>query len=387
MHREDDDDFSYSPALNQIDRTASLAEPTEPGSADPADPTPAAPPADRPAARSAPPPPPPPAPRPDEPAHSPVPGLLARHTVSLLAGAPFSGRTRFLLPQLENYAAGLPFLGIPCPAPPEQLGMILCGTEPAAIQRRLDQLGLDHLSDPAVFPLAQWSGDIKDPEEYGLLFPDSFPLEGCYRNLTDQAGGRPPRFIIIDSIQMLSPRGRASDFHSVSLLYYWLVAWCRYRNCTILATVVTAKARKDSGYTSVREGIFGSVAWSSRAHAVITIDECKVGDTYRKIQVTSKSYFGAFPTLYATFGEYGRLVLCDDPDLPRTTYLEQLDQRLADADALEFTRGDFLEWGEELAIGTRTVDKWISTRAEAGILTKTGARRSVIYSKSRADEK
>lgn len=390
---DSDDDFSPSPAsLNQIDRSASIAEPpaafTDPADADPEpDLLPTTPPPAVAIPRPSPPPlPPPPAPRPGEPTHSPVPGLLARHTVSVLAGAPFSGRMRFLLPQLENYAAGLPFLGIPCPGEPEQLGMILCGSGPESIQRRIDQLGLDHLSDPAIFPIVKWTGAVKDPDEYGFDFPDSFTLEKCYRELTLIAG-REPKFLIIDAVQMLASRGRASDFHSVSMLYDALEAWNQVHNCTLLTIAVTSKSRGDAGYRTVREGIFGSVAWSSRAHAVITIDECKVGDTFRKVAVTSKSFFGTFPVLYATFGDYGRLVLCDDPDAPRTTSLDQLDQRLAESGQTEFTRGDFLEWGEELGFGTRTVDRWIGTRAEAGILLKTGARRSVIYSKIPEPEK
>ena len=52
-----------------------------------------------------------------------IPGLFPRNTISFLVHTPFSGSTRFILPQFDNYAAGLPFLGFAVPDKPEQLGM------------------------------------------------------------------------------------------------------------------------------------------------------------------------------------------------------------------------------------------------------------------------
>lgn len=382
----EDDFFSAPPTLTQLDRSAYDTDPGPLPHSLPHEPTSESTVLDplcSPGVATAPLSPPSPAIHPDEPTHSPVPGLLARHTVSLLAGAPSSGRTRFLLPQLENYAAGLPFMGIPCPTPPEQLGMILCGTGPESVRRRIDQLGLDHLSDPAVFPIVKWTGAVKDPDEYGFDFPESFTLERAYRQLTDLADGRPPKFLIIDAIQMVSSRGRASDYHAVNILYDALESWCQHHNCTILATVVTAKARKDSGYASVREGIFGSVAWASRAHTTVTIEECKIGDSFRKVNVTSKSYFGAFPPLFVTFGEYGRLVPCENPEMARTAALDFLDQQLTLADDdTDFTRADFIDWAATAEISSRTVDRWISSRTEAGLLVKGGTKQRTTYAKT-----
>jgi len=310
-----------------------------------------------------------------------VDGLFPRCSINLLAGSSFSGRTRFILPQFDHYAAGLFFLNKPVPKPPEQLGMIFCSRDGEDIRDRIEQLGLKHLRDPKVFPVARWSGRIRDQSEY---YP-TFPLEKCYADLTD-AAGEEPRFLLIDGIQKLAPVNKISEYHAVCEFFDALREWCKWHHCTVLGTTLKAKAKQGTGYETLPEQIYGSVVWADNASCVMGIDRYSDTSTIRKITVLSKAAYGEVEPLWADFRDGGRLELISPPDGAQKFKQTKLDQiLLLEKEGTEYAREDLLKWGEDEEVGKRTVAAWIGGCVKGGILLRRTVNGKVIYSKPLAN--
>lgn len=308
-----------------------------------------------------------------------IPGLFPRRSVNLLIGTPKSGRLRFILPQLDNYAAGLPFLNLPVPSPPEQLGMILCARKWDSVWGKLRQLDLTTLTRPQVFPIEKWSCSPDDQSE-----PlHQFPLELPYQRLTATAG-RPPRFLFVEGIQLVLTSGKSNDLHAVAEFFNRLQAFCDQHDCTILGTVGMAKAKRGDQYELLPHRILGSAQWAEATSCLIGIEKSSPSSEIRRI--TTMASEGPQPVLYADFDLQGRLLLCDRPERPAEAVMSVFTSRIEAADpGTVFTRKEFLEWadsinlqarlkGEAPKIGIRTVDRWIGESLDLGRLVATAGR-------------
>src|ERR1700690_473509 len=143
-----------------------------------------------------------------------VPGLFPRETISLLVHAPHVGAKRFILTQLNNYANltdDLPFLDIGIIGPREQLGMILVSGFEDEIQRHLTEPNLEHLTKKS-FPRVKWTGLEDQPEFFDNL---KLCLNSTYDMLTYAAGGRPPRFLLIESIHGMIPSAKINNADTI----------------------------------------------------------------------------------------------------------------------------------------------------------------------------
>ena len=97
-----------------------------------------------------------------------VPGLIQRRSINLVIGSSGSGKTNFILPQLNAYAAGDNFLGYRLGAPPEQLGAITCHRTMDNIYYRVNELELDHLMAIKAFPITYWKPKPEDTDAEAL---------------------------------------------------------------------------------------------------------------------------------------------------------------------------------------------------------------------------
>lgn len=313
-----------------------------------------------------------------------VPGLFPRHSINLMVYSPHTGTMRFLLPQLDNYADPSPspsiFLEIPVPAPRWPLGMVLCSRFPDEIRQKISHLDLHHLT-PQSFPITRYNGkptkDKSENLEAMLLF-----LHESLDQLTYLANGRQPRFLVIESMHALIPPHQPNDPHPIIDFYTTARTFCETRDCTILGTVIASKARPGSAYDSLSHRISGNAQWGVGASTIIGLEETNRQSTLRKITIHSRSARTPLGPLWADFSLSGRLDLCSSPDSRREGTQTRLDEALACAEIdQEFTRADFLAWGDAMGVTARTVDRWIRTAVEYGFLERDGATRSATYRK------
>jgi len=333
-----------------------------------------------------------------------IPGLLPPHSINLMIYSPFSGSTRFLLPQLDNYAAGLPLLGrFPLPGLPKQLGMILCARFEDETRQRIEELALDHLTEQA-FPIVKWEAVQKECQnrwERGRdgggggggsdsgrdRFEDQaefykLMLEASYDRLTLLAGGRAPRLLIIESIHGMVPPTKLSDPHTIIKFYNDLKEFCHSKDCTILGTVIASKTKQGNHYEDVPHQIYGSVQWAVGTSCLIKLSSYSRKSTVRRVTVFAKAARESIGPLYADFGEYGRLNLCAAPEVYADSKQGRLDGRLDEAGGgTEFGRSEFLDWGSEMDMSIRTVDLWIAAKVASGELVRRGSARAAVFQK------
>jgi hypothetical protein len=207
-----------------------------------------------------------------------------------------------------------------------------------------------------------------------------FPLEKCYADLT-AAAGREPRFLLIESIQKLAPINKISEYTPVCDFFDAMREWCKSHHCTVLGTVVKAKARQGAAYETIAEQIYGAVAWADNANCVIGIDRYSPTSTIRKIVVLSKASCGEIEPLWANFNDQGHLELVPRPESAQKVKQITLDQILRSKREAEYTRADILQWGEDKGISARTVAAWIGECIESGSLQRKSIAGKVVFIK------
>lgn len=352
-----------------------------------------------------------------------IPNLFPRRSLNLLVHLPFTGATRFLLPQLANYADQLPFLNLAPVSSPDQLGMILCARDPRDTRHRLHQLGLDRLLAPGVLPIVKRpvttvsaekgtrSGGSGGSAGSTSSHPSSPPdlslcdISALYRMLLDRqarewqfqcahtpstfprpAAPRRPRFLIIESIHLLVPPTKLNDPHAVAELSNQLKQFCEDRDCTILGTLPISKTRGDASYKRLSEKIYGSIQWATAASSLLFFEEVDTYPVYRRVTLASKAARGPLAPLWATFNDVGALIIAPQPARPGDGKRAQLYAMLAEEpDETVRTRADFQSWGLQLAYSESTVDRWIAHAVKEGRLMRIGTGPTTAYQKARVN--
>ncbi len=311
-----------------------------------------------------------------------VPGLFPRRSINLVVGTPKSGRLRLILPQLESYASGGPFFdySLAKDQTPEQLGAIVCTQAFDSLWHQIRSLELEALSDPRGFPIEPWQ-----PVQGAEAPTDAETLTEAYQRLT-RAAGQPPRVLLIDGLQLMMTSGKINHMHAVREFYRGLQQFTMANDCTIIGTVSTAKMKNGESYT-LNSRILGSVQWAENADTLIGVD---VYDTeqpgrqpggFRMVRVQTSNE--APRVFFAGFDGKGRLVLQSRPEGPAEIIAEDsLDALLkTHQPGTQFSRKDFIGWGEQLQISLRTVERWLASRLELGMLNKEGSTSRTVYLK------
>lgn len=306
-----------------------------------------------------------------------VPSLFPRQSISLLVGTSRVGLLRFILPQLENYARGLPFLNVPAHDPihpPEQLGIIVCDRALGKVTSRIRLMGLERLVEPGVCPIEVWDCVAEaDPEVEELDGRKSrgFPLDAAFERLTKRCrGGRPPSLLLVVGLQAPAPSaGKKAEPKIVNEYMSRLRDFCARNKCTILGTVGTAKPTYSQNYTTIPHKIFGSIQWAASAASLLCVEYCGKHRDYRRLSVqTGEGYEQQFgSSFYVRFSELeGRLELSDAPESPRTPSFVALDRMLEDCfePGGDYTRADFVAQAKHLDISDSTVERWLTACVE-----------------------
>lgn len=313
-----------------------------------------------------------------------VNNLIAEHSVNLIAGTSRTGKTALALPMLDQYSIGEGMLDYsPNPSlPPRRMGALVLDRSPASIQSEITRLECHNLSTPQTFPIT----DL-DPEIMGAAFRRC--EKGSEPNVFDlmcavQAGllGR-PQLLYIEAIDDLMPPGPVTA-RVIRKFLVDLGKFCKRQDCTIIGTVGTAKHKAGEGYLAPIDQITGYSTWGSGTATAIIITYPD-GPTFtvhdsRRLFIASRGVQDRIA--YARFQREGRLELAvpviREADSPR----DKLSARLAaEPEGSDYTRGVFVEWGEQLTVSSRTVDKWIAEQIELGMLDKQGKTSNAKFRK------
>jgi hypothetical protein len=308
----------------------------------------------------------------------PVPGLFERQSINLLVGSSGSGKTRLLLSQLEDYAAGKGFLGYPHPenTQPVQLGIITCTRSLNDILHTVAQFPL--LSSQQTFPIEFWNPGASDLE-YDAL-------KETYERLSS-AIGRPAKFLIIEGLQALMLTNKPNDSKLAKDFCSNLHKLCAEKDVTILGTVGTAKMKRGDYYPLLSDRVFGAAVWAQEANTLIGIErtdlQMPVGIRPSIRRVIVQVQDAREKVLYADFDPEGRLSVVNVEQIDEKASTDaMMDTRLeSEKPGTTFKRVQFIEWGEEIGIKETRVKEWISSRILLGFLQRQGNTKNVTYLK------
>jgi hypothetical protein len=308
-----------------------------------------------------------------------IPGLIPRRSINLVIGPAKSGRSSLLLPQFNSYLASHQFLDYPLDTDqrPEQIAALLCQRPIDWMMHKTRSLKLEALTYPSLFPIEYWNG------RPGTAWQDTLSLHLDHQTVASQ--GRRPRLLYVEGFQMMMPDGKLNDPGAVNGFLGSLQEFCTEQDLAIIGTVGMAKMKAGENYPLLQQRVMGSVQWAESASTLIGVQILDANlpasrrSTWREITVMARG--DAPRTLYADFDGAGRLVPTDKPSVAAESQSEQeMDALLAARKPGEqFVRQDFLDWGGIRSLSVRTVDRWIASRVELGMLDKKGNTSSTIY--------
>lgn len=308
-----------------------------------------------------------------------VPEILLRNSITLVIGGNLSGKTNLVLSQLDDYAAGKGFMGYLPGDAPEQIGAIVCtGTRDDLWNVAYKPQFLPHVSDPRTFPIVKMvHGEMTDQAA----------IQSVYDEL-NRWSAAPVKLLLVEDLQGMMQTRKVNDPKLVADFMATLRQFCIANGVTILATVSEAKMKKGESYKIVSHRAFGSILWGQESSCVIGVEREIGAGSLRRIEICPKAH--ADHTSYANFDQNGQLRILDRPDTASDTKdspaHSKLDARfLEEAPGGEFTREIFLQWGEDIGVSIRTVDRWLALRSDPdmGFIEKVGNTRSTTYRKPR----
>jgi len=304
-----------------------------------------------------------------------------------MIGSGGSGKTKLILNQFNEYAAGRGFLKHSHAGTtdaqreqqpqPVHMGAILCTRTRDSFS---DQVAKYPFLDARPnFPYALWVAAEKH-DEYDAIVAAHEQLSRV----------QPVKLLLIEEIQSMMSNYKPSDPKEVRRLCRALQQFCVAKDVAILGTVPTAKMKRGEYYPKLADRIYGSVTWGQEAESLIGVEESDLHLPFAKRsmrrRVIVQPQDQAREILYADFDSDGRLGLID-VDVPMEEESQtrmELDTRLEGAAAGgTFTRSELDEWGDSLStpVSPRTVQRWIESRVEIGLLGVRGATRSLVYFK------
>lgn len=324
-----------------------------------------------------------------------VPGLFDRHSINIIVGNSFSGKTHLALNQLNDYIEGRGFLGYGIDeitgqalVPPVQLAQINCLQSYDQAFHAADCFS--SLKDQQKFPIEQLEieDDASDGMKTGMI-----ALEEAFQRLLKRLPqGSPPELLYLEDIQSVLNGDRATDQNKTRKLFILLNKFCLRHSITIVATAITPKPTKvETNYLRVTDRIYGAVTWGQVSRTLIGIEytdltprpDTNKPTSERRIKIQTRDALER--TLYADFDEDGILKLVQKPRVDEAAQNnDKLDAMLELVPAGEiFTRAQFLEWGATLEISESSVDRWIRARSlpEMGFIEKVGQGKNVLYKK------
>ena len=289
-----------------------------------------------------------------------VPGLLPRHTLSLLVGTSYVGKTALLLPALARYVSEGDLWGHPAARSPSgsllcaRVGYVVCDRTRDEVATRLHLMALPEL-DWRRFPFVSWQ-DCRRGESPTLS------------ELYEEFDNPKPQLLVVEAIQTLMPSGKISDYREVMQFVAVTKRWCRDHDVTILGTTLSPKAKEDEGHYAPFDMALGAGAWSAGTASLLALelaDPFSSGSTQRKLTILTRT---SKPVIeYYDFNNAGHLV----PTIRMDDWRDAMNKQAAALAPDELvTTAEVLEWGRSLGVSVRSAADWLAGAETEGRLEK-----------------
>lgn len=278
--------------------------------------------------------------------------ILPRYGVHLLGGASGAGKSIWLFQFLNQWHIGKHVLGleefecIPCP-----WAYVACDRTGEDTWRTIDQIGFR--PDEAL--VMSWDEEVKKPKNLGGL-----------QSLIDELPIEHGLLIIEDLASLMGEDADPNCGKSVRKFMRSLRAISKTRDVTILGTVHTAKARPGDEYKAPRQRIAGSVEWGHYAGTVFLIAQDNEVGPERTLWYQPRHYGdGKIPVLMTNLGT----LVMQERELLEMALNEQLKELEA---GQNFSRVNAITWGEDKGISVRSVERWLKTALDEGLIERVG---------------
>lgn len=317
-----------------------------------------------------------------------IPNLIAEHSVNLIAGTSRTGKTVLALTMLDDWltnGSALDYQAISFPSPIRPAALVL-DRPVRELQRAITALACEALATPRSFPIVKMDQSIL--QAASKLSPgDSVPANAILQSVR-AALPFSPTFLLIEGIDRL-----VSNHLSPLVVSKFLNEchdFCESWDCTILGTIGAVKQKLGEGYVCPIDMISGPPVWGSGVETsiILSLPESSFRLASQPVNLIRRFCIYA-PSCaerlgYLRMTPQGRMELVEpDSSLPLMARAESmLSQRLDQApQGKEFSREDFFSWGVEYDISQRSVERWIRSALELGLLLKLGSTRDVRYQK------
>lgn len=283
-----------------------------------------------------------------------IANILRRNEVHLISGPSGSGKTTLLLQVLADWRDGSSVFTHA--AQPVPYALVACDRPATALRDTMLRLGIapdtvPHFSAVDLRRERFQAAPADDPGQFSL----SEIIALCRKRVPDCAA------VFVDGLPALC-RGKIIDHGDVRTFLQDAARLCQTQKVTILGTVYAAKARDGEGYSSPRDRMLGSGAWSAFTSTKIIIepDEAK-----RTVHILPQN----FPPQL--------IELMHDPDTGRlvpyvaTGISDRLDTWLKSMEPGSlFTTQQAVMVGEMCGVSKSTVERWIRNQLTLGTIIK-----------------
>lgn len=297
-------------------------------------------------------------------------GWFEPQSINLLAGDPYTGKTRLMLCEANRYRGSGKFLGRSdgC-TDPVLIGMICRRHDLRNIQKVIKSCQLDHISTAQNFRIVP----LKSAHHGVAAIIDAWHDFGKPR----------PSILFIDIPIQSFAEGNINEASTADAVYSRLREFCNEHSLTILIVAATAKRKMNDGYARSSQAVLGSGSWSMGADVSMFADlpERCIDETSKHRRLLISAHSDETQHRFLEFGSDGSIsIVATPPD-----WEEILMAKLTGyPDELPLRTSQIKRWGTDAHISARNVERWIREMCEAQMLIFL---RKGMYQKNPADRR
>lgn len=278
-----------------------------------------------------------------------VQDLFPSEEVHLIAGPSGAGKTTWLFQFMAEWIDSKPLYGYQSFSSPWLY--IACDRSREATYRTLERIE-SKLDKSRIFSLVDDHTRMVTADDLLELIKAHLPSGGV---------------VFVDGIGSLVPHGKINDYQAVKDFLIFLTRFCKRTHVTIFGTGHATKTKENERFLNPRQRILGSVAWGGFADSIVIIEPKDLEDSEngeRIIQVMARNAESV--KIELVFDSTGKLVeRCDGAG-----------EMLMDRFLLKFKPGEeipvstFMDYGTEIKMPKRTIQRWLAKQCEDGKLER-----------------
>lgn len=276
-----------------------------------------------------------------------IDGILPTNEIHLIIGPSGVGKTRWLIPMIDDWFHGRPVFDLP--SHPQSFGYLVCDRTIDSTAFTIESMGYD----PSQFLLKSMMNNNEDlhPDSLDILFP------------------RHIRVLFIEAIAALVPNGKINDYQTVLKFYRALSHLIvKRKNLTIIGSIHTPKAWSGEELINTREKALGSVAWAACGSTILDlsfVDPKDPASTQRRLSIMPRNTPGHAVML--DFDKRGRLVV-DENDHAAEFMLDMEFNKLPIGEDIPVAA--IFELGTGHKVPKRSMERWVQKKVSDGYLER-----------------